>query len=317
MDDLRPLLAFAAVLEHGSMHTAAQALGMTPSAVSQHISRLEKLHGVKLLHRSTRRLAPTDAGSALAAHCRRLLATVQDARLTLANLKTDIAGDVRLAVPTGMADAPALQQALRRIRHEHPALRPSLYLDEALADLRDGSIDIALRGGAHALDAPDLVARHLADWHWRICAAPAYLHDAPPITHPADLAAHTWIYREWPRGELRRGTEHHPLDIGGGLYCNRLAAVRPLCMAGLGLALLADGEAATALADGSLHAVLPDWTLPPLAVYAVTPHRVQAGRIAAVLRILRESFALEPSSPVQRRCNSSFTASPAGGDKTT
>ena len=78
MDDLKPLLAFAAVLEHGSMNAAAQALGMTPSAVSQHISRLEKLHGVKLLHRSTRRLAPTDAGQALAAHCRRLLATVQD-----------------------------------------------------------------------------------------------------------------------------------------------------------------------------------------------------------------------------------------------
>jgi len=68
MDDLKPLLAFAAVLEHGSMNAAAKALGMTPSAVSQHISRLEKLHGVKLLHRSTRRLAPTDAGQALAAH---------------------------------------------------------------------------------------------------------------------------------------------------------------------------------------------------------------------------------------------------------
>ena len=112
MDDLRPLLAFAAVLEHGSMNAAAQALGMSPSAVSQHISRLEKLHGVKLLHRSTRHLAPTDAGSALGEHCRRLLASVQDVRLTLTNLKTNIAGEVRLAAPTGMADAAAFQQAV-------------------------------------------------------------------------------------------------------------------------------------------------------------------------------------------------------------
>ena len=120
MDDLRPLLAFAAVLEHGSMNAAAQVvLGMSPSAVSQHISRLEKLHGVKLLHRSTRHLAPTDAGNALGEHCRRLLASVQDARLTLTNLKTDIAGEVRLAAPTGMADAAAFQQALRRIRREY------------------------------------------------------------------------------------------------------------------------------------------------------------------------------------------------------
>lgn len=290
MDDLRPLLAFAAVLEHGSMNAAAQALGMSPSAVSQHISRLEKLHGVKLLHRSTRYLAPTDAGSALGEHCRRLLASVQDARLTLTNLKIDIAGEVRLAAPTGMADAAAFQQALRRIRREHPAIRLALYFDEALADLRDGGIDIALRGGAHALDAPDLVARHLADWRWHIYAAPAYLRDAPAITHPADLAAHTWIYHELPRGELRRDGEHHLLNIEGGLYCNRLAAVRRLCVAGLGLALLADGEAADAVADVSLRVVLPDWTLPPFAIYAVTPHRVQAGRVAAVLHILRESF---------------------------
>ena len=67
--------------------------------------------------------------------------------------------------------------------------------------------------------------------------------------------------------------------------------MRRLCVAGLGLALLADGEAADAVADGSLRVVLPDWTLPPLAIYAVTPHRVQAGRVAAVLHILRESFA--------------------------
>ena len=291
MDDLRPLLAFAAVLEQGSMNAAAQALGMSPSAVSQHISRLEKLHGVKLLHRSTRHLAPTDAGSALGEHCRRLLASVQDARLTLTNLKTDIAGEVRLAAPTSMADAVAFQQALWRIRREHPAIRLALYFDEALADLRDGSIDIALRGGTHELDAPDLVARHLTDWRWHIYAAPAYLHDAPAITHPADLATHTWIYYELPRGELRRNGEHHLLNIEGGLYCNRLAAVRRLCAAGLGLALLADGEAADAVADGSLRVVLPDWTLPPLAIYAVTPHRVQAGRVAAVLHILRESFA--------------------------
>ena len=100
MDDLKPLLVFAAVLEHGSMNAAAQALAMTPSAVSQHIARLENLHGVKLLHRSTRRVSPTDAGAALGQYCRRLNATLHDTRLALANLKTEIAGEVRLAAPT-------------------------------------------------------------------------------------------------------------------------------------------------------------------------------------------------------------------------
>ena len=173
---------------------------------------------------------------------------MQDARLTLTNLKTDIAGEVRLAAPTSLVDAAAFQQALRRIRREHPALRLAFYFDEALADLRDGGIDIALRGGTHALDTSDLVARHLADWRWHIYAALAYLHDAPAITHPTDLAAHTWIYHELPHGELRRDGEQYLLNIEGGLYCNRLAAVRRLCEAGLGLALLTNGEAADAVA---------------------------------------------------------------------
>lgn len=291
MDDLRPLLAFAAVLEQGSMNAAAQVLGMSPSAVSQHISRLEKLHGVKLLHRSTRHLAPTDAGSALGEHCRRLLASVQDVRLTLTNLKTDIAGEVRLAAPTSMANAAAFQRALRRIGDEHPALRLQLHFGEALADLRSGAIDIALRGGNHALDAPDLVARHLADWRWQICAAPAWLEQTPPIHSPADLLRHRWLHHLPLHLEMQRGEARYLLDIEDSLYCNQLATVHVLCEAGLGLALMLEGEAAAALACGRLQRVLPEWTLPAVSIYAVTPHRVQAAKIAAVLAILRETFA--------------------------
>ena len=127
MDDLKPLLVFAAVLEHGSMNAAAQALGMTPSAVSQHIARLESLHNVKLLHRSTRRVSPTEAGAALAQYCRRLTATLHDTRLALANLQTEVAGEVRLTAPTSLATATAFQQALQRIAREHPALRLHLF----------------------------------------------------------------------------------------------------------------------------------------------------------------------------------------------
>ncbi len=291
MDDLKPLLVFAAVLEHGSMNAAAQALAMTPSAVSQHIARLENLHGVKLLHRSTRRVSPTDAGAALGQYCRRLNATLHDTRLALANLKTEIAGEVRLAAPTSMANAAAFQRALRRIGDEHPALRLQLHFGEALADLRSGAIDIALRGGNHALDAPDLVARHLADWRWQICAAPAWLERAPPIHAPADLLRQRWLHHLPLHLEMQRGEERHLLDIEDSLYCNQLAAVRVLCEAGLGLALMLEGEAADALDSGRLQRVLPEWTLPAVSIYAVTPHRVQAAKIAAVLAILRETFA--------------------------
>ena len=137
MDDLKPLLVFAAVLEHGSMNAAAQALAMTPSAVSQHIARLKNLHGVKLLHRSTRRVSPTDAGAALGQYCRRLNATLHDTRLALANLKTEIAGEVRLAAPTSMGTPP-------------PFSAPC---------------------GASATNTPRCACNCISAKRWRICAA--------------------------------------------------------------------------------------------------------------------------------------------------
>ena len=91
MQDIKPLLVFATVLEHGSMNAAAAALGMTPSAVSQHINRLEALHGIKLLNRSTRSLAPTDAGRALGEYCRRLAATYGDVGLIVLQVVQGIA----------------------------------------------------------------------------------------------------------------------------------------------------------------------------------------------------------------------------------
>ncbi|MGN6955193.1 LysR family transcriptional regulator, partial [Neisseria sp. P0015.S004] len=98
MQDIKPLLVFVAVLEHGSMNAAAAALGMTPSAVSQHINRLETLHGIKLLNRSTRSLAPTDAGRALGEYCRRLAATLADTRTVIDNLKTEPVGELRISL---------------------------------------------------------------------------------------------------------------------------------------------------------------------------------------------------------------------------
>ncbi len=291
MQDLKPLLVFAAVLEQGSMNAAAQTLGMTPSAVSQHITRLEKLHGVKLLHRSTRRLTPTDAGQALAQYCQRLRHTLADTLQALDNLKTEAAGSLNIALPSGMALAPPFQAALRRLQQQYPEIRPQLYFSDTLADLKQGDIDIALRGGDHALDAPDLVARQLAAWQWRICAAPAYLAAHAPITQPQTLAEHRWLHHLPVRTTLRRGAESFVLDVPDSMLCSQLAAVSALTVAGLGLSMQLDGEVAELVAQGRLQTVLPEWTLPAVNIYAVTPYRVQSAKTEVALKILQQSFA--------------------------
>ena len=210
MTETKPLLAFAAVIEHGTMHAAARALGMTPSAVSQHISRLEALHGVKLLKRSTRRMAPTEAGAALAVHCVKLRQALLDAQAALDNIKTEAAGEVRLALPSPLTLAPDFQAALLRVAAEFPKISIRLFVSDELADLQRHNIDIALRGCDTALDAPDLVARHLADWQWQIYAAPSYIAQTGQPESPADLRGRRWLSYNGEtvvRHVLRRGAE--------------------------------------------------------------------------------------------------------------
>ena len=293
MQDTKPLLVFAAVLEHGSMNAAATALGMTPSAVSQHVSRLEALHGVKLLHRSTRRLSPTDAGRSLGIHCARLLHTLADAHQALENLKTEAAGEVHIALASVLADAPPFQAALQRLRQEYPNILPVLHAEDALADLQREPIDIALRGGLTALEAPDLIARPLASWRWQICAAPDYLARHGTPQQPEDLHRHRWIYCLPLRFEMTRGNGRYLFDGAGHTACRQLSTVRSLTLGGLGLSLQLEGEVRELTARGLLQPLLADWVLPAVDIYAVTSVRVQSAKTEAVLRILQECFAAD------------------------
>lgn len=291
MREIKPLLVFATLLECRTMTAAAQKLGMSAPAVSQHVAHLEREYGVKLLNRSTRTLTPTDAGRALAESCRRLLRCSEDAFALLAQVNGEIAGTVRIALPSGMAAHPALRRSLERLLAEHPAVRPELLFDDGLLDLQRANADIALRGGEHALDDENLVARLLTRQHWVICAAPAYAA-RHSVSAPHDLAACRWLYYRPARLPMRRGAEFADLLIGDeGIRCTQLGALLELVRAGLGLAVFLEGDVADDLASGRLKRILPDWTLSAVDVYAVTPYRVQSARTEAVLRILLEEFA--------------------------
>ena len=290
MDDLKPLLAFAAVMEYGSMHAAGKALGISASAISQHITRLESLHGVKLLKRSTRRLFPTEAGKILATHCQTLRQAIHNTQQALDNVKTEIAGEVSLALPTGLIFSAPLQQALLNIAKRLSLIKIRLVVADQLVDLQQQSIDIALRGGEHALDAPDLIARHLVDWQWHMVASPSYLaqHNLPK--NPADLAHLRWLTCMPMTYELRYQQERILWQMPNTWNMGDLATVRQMTLAGLGASVQLAGDIATAVQQEHLTILLPQWQMPTIALYAVTPHRVQSAKVAAVLAILLESF---------------------------
>ena len=189
MDDLKRLALFAEVLRCGSFSAAARHLGVTTSAVSQQVRQLEEQHGLTLLHRSTRRLAPTEAGRQLAVDCSAMLEAAERARARLQAARTAPQGQLRISSPVGLAAH--LGPALAATMAAYPALSLELVVDDGLTDLIAHRIDLALRGGR--LPDSSWSARRIATLDQVLCASPAYLESAGVPDSPQALAAHQWL----------------------------------------------------------------------------------------------------------------------------
>jgi len=275
VDSLQALAVFAAVVQHGSMSAAARQLGMTPSAVSQRVRALEAAHSVTLLHRSTRKLTLTEVGSRVYAHCQSLVQAAGAAHQQMQLARDALAGELRLSAPVGFARhvAPALAPLLA----QHPGLSLRLLVDDRLIDLIEARVDLALRGGR--LPDSSAVARRLCAFEWRLCAAPAYLARAGTPQQPADLAAHQWLGHEAGAADGLRvelsgpGGATHSLLVTPRAVSNNQFTIGQLCIAGFGLARLVRPDVEDDLRAGRLVSLLPDWRLPDIPVWAVTPQR--------------------------------------------
>jgi DNA-binding transcriptional LysR family regulator len=167
MDQLKRMAVFAEVVAAGSLTAAARRLGMTPSAVSQHLRQLEGALGLALLHRSTRKLTLTEAGARYIEGCTAMVAAARAAEQALERHRDEPEGELRIAAPIGFGGL--LARALAPLRR-HPRLTLQLLLDDALVDLIEARVDIALRAGS--LPDSSLVARRLGSMGAQMCAAP-------------------------------------------------------------------------------------------------------------------------------------------------
>lgn len=289
MDDLKRMAIFATVVQHGSMSGAARALGMSPSAVSQQVRRLEAEGGVTLLHRSTRQLALTEAGERFHGHCAALLQAARQARAELLHTREAPVGLLRLSAPVGFARhvAPALGPMLA----QHPALRLHLLIDDTPIDLIQARIDLAIRFGP--LPDSAWVARRLGALRWWVCAHPDWAAAHGPVNHPDALLGHAWLgfVRERPglRLDLRAPDgAMRELRIEPRLSSNNQFSIQQMCAAGLGPALLGSIDAHDDVAAGRLARLLPDWTLPALDISALTPQRdAQPAKVRLAIEALQ------------------------------
>lgn len=302
MNDLKPYAVFAETVAAGSMSGAARRLGMSPSAVSQTIRALELQAGVTLLHRSTRKLTLTEAGQRCYPHCLRLLEAANAATDSLLQARDAPSGELRIAAPVGfgMHIAPALAPVLAA----WPQLRLRLLVDDAMIDLIDERIDIAIRAGK--LPDSGWVARPLCEPEMVLCAAPSYIerHGMPLL--PADLAAHHWLAstRNAPDADagmpeqvldLRSGEQRAELRIAVRVASNNQVALQQLCEQGLGLARLAHADVAPLIARGALLRVLPQWHCGALRVVAMTPRRDgDPAKVRIALDALQRHFSTLP-----------------------
>ncbi len=292
LDQLKRMAVFAEVVAAGSLTAAARQLDMTPSAVSQHLRQLETSLGLALLHRSTRKLTLTEAGARYHGGCAAVVAAARSAEQALTLLRDEPEGELRLAAPIGFASLLAV--ALQPLR-SYPQLTLRLLLDDAVIDLIEARVDIALRVGSLANSS--LVARKLGSMPRGLCAAPAYLHARGWPAHPQDLLQHDWLGSggsssfdtlelTGPQGEVVS------VALSARVQATQVSALHALCVAGWGICMAVRQEDFQALADGQLVPVLPGWSLADLPVYAVTPRRgEQPAKVRHTLEALTRYFA--------------------------
>ena len=285
MADLKALAVFAETVSAGSMSAAARRLGLTPSAVSQTIRALEQGAGVTLLHRSTRKLSLTEAGQRCYPHCLRLLEAAGAATASLEGARDAPSGELRIAAPVGFGAhvAPALAPVLA----EWPRLRLRLIVSDALVDLIEARIDIALRVGP--LADSSWIGRGLGELEPILCAAPAYVQRRGTPAAPADLVQHHWLAlaRETPLPSTDPDDPEWmvPLDLNDGeggrerpsvpihAATTNQIALQQMCEQGMGIACLFSVDVRPALERGGLVRVLPSWRLPSRPLTMVTPRR--------------------------------------------
>jgi DNA-binding transcriptional LysR family regulator len=272
MDKFQAMETFARVVETGSFSAAARDLRVGQPAVSKAVAGLEEQLGVRLLVRSTRKLAPTDAGQAFYERARAALAEADEAWTAARSEGAGLSGRLRICAPVTFARLHVAPR-LRSFLDAHPNLRLECVMDDREIDLLKENIDVALRLGA--LRDSSLTARKLASAERMVVAAPAYLKRSGTPATPSDLMAHdAVIYAQAAGGDewrFRKGASETSVRVRSRLSLTAAEGVREAVLAGLGLAIVSRWMMAPELKKGTVVPVLKEWRLPQIDLWAVYP----------------------------------------------
>lgn len=286
MEHLNDMGLFVEVVKAKSFRRAAEAIGMPNSTLSRRISALEKAIGLRLLHRTTRKIELTEAGQLYFERSKRIVDEARLAHEQLGEMVAQPSGVLRVSLPVDFATI-YLTPLLADFAHRYPGISFEFDLTPRRVDLVTEPFDLAIRMGE--LADSGLIARQLARLPRYLYASPSYLASAGEPKQPADLARHACLCM--PRAAswtLDDGTKKVEVAVGGRFVVNSVGMITRLAARDFGIALLAEEVVTTDLAEGRLRRVLPQWEASPISVYAITETRLLPAKTQRFVEFLQE-----------------------------
>jgi len=277
---LDDLLAFVAVGRERSFTKAAAKLGMSQSSLSHIIRELEARLGVRLLMRTTRSVAPTEAGERLLNDLAPRFEEIDASLASVTELREKPAGNVRITATEFVIDT-LLIPKLAKLLRQHPDVKMEFIVDYGLTNIVAERFDAGVRNGEQV--AKDMIAVRIGpDMRMAVIGAPSYFKGRMPPKKPQDLIEHNCINLRLPTHgslyawEFEKGSREIRVRVEGQMTCNGSAQVLNAALAGVGLAYLPEGMAESHVAKGRLTRVLEDWCPPFSGYHLFYPSRRQS-----------------------------------------
>ena len=294
MDRLKEMQTFTAVVDAGSFVRAAEELGMSKAAVSRYVADLETRLGVRLLHRTTRKLSLTEEGSVFNIRCRELLSGVEEAEAEVTSRAGAAQGLLRVNVPVTFG-IQHLASLWGKFHTQHPQVRLDVTLSDRIVDVVEEGYDLAIR--IAELPSSSLISKRLAKTRIVLCASPEYLASHGTPSHPAELNDHATIaYRYWSTKDawLFEGPEGPVnITIKPWVQTNNGDTCRAIALANQGIILHPTFLIGDDLAAGRLVEILPEYRSIELGIYAIYPTRKHiAPKVRALVNFLADQFSV-------------------------
>ncbi len=290
LEYLNDMALFVEVVKVRSFRRAAEALDMPNSTLSRRISGLEKAIGLRLLHRTTRKIELTEAGQLYYERCKRIVDEARLAHEQLGEMLARPSGLLRASLPVDFANV-YLAPLIADFAQLYPGISFDFDLTPRQVDLISEPVDVVIRMG----EPPNsnLIARKLASLQRFLYASPRYLKTSGEPQLPSDLPHHECLRLRGPGSDRwmlsgKGGAEQ--VDVGGRFELNSVGMLRRLASLNLGIALLPEGIAAQDVAEGKLSRILPQWQASPVSVYALTETRLLPAKTQRFIEFVRDKL---------------------------